>query len=157
MTTQLKINHPRRFYHKTRLALKGFLGSLTPEEVILVRWLKDLRSGEFPQTTGVLRDKNGYCCLGVLANQCILVGWDEPLFDSYAYCLSDNLSFQGEFKVLPEAVQLWAGLRSSNVYFMDKGSARMSLTNLNDHGYNFKHIANLIESMPPGMFGKPSA
>lgn len=29
-------------------------------------WIADLRSGDKEQTTGVLHDHNGYCCLGVL-------------------------------------------------------------------------------------------
>ncbi len=30
------------------------------------KWIAKLRSGEYPQTTQTLRDKNGFCCLGVL-------------------------------------------------------------------------------------------
>ncbi len=33
------------------------------------KWIADLRSGEFPQTTCVLHSNDGYCCLGVLVNQ----------------------------------------------------------------------------------------
>lgn len=31
------------------------------------KWLDALRSGEYPQTELVLKDENGYCCLGVAA------------------------------------------------------------------------------------------
>lgn len=34
------------------------------------RWIKALKSGKYPQTRGCLRDKKGYCCLGVLASIC---------------------------------------------------------------------------------------
>lgn len=30
------------------------------------KWIKALRSGEFKQTTGHLKDTHGFCCLGVL-------------------------------------------------------------------------------------------
>ncbi|MGX9944908.1 hypothetical protein ACTG4Q_20820 [Bradyrhizobium denitrificans] len=36
---------------------------------VLTKWLADLRSGQFTQTKSNLRDANGFCCLGVLANQ----------------------------------------------------------------------------------------
>ncbi len=32
-------------------------------------WLADLRSGEFKQTKQSLKDADGYCCLGVLAQR----------------------------------------------------------------------------------------
>lgn len=31
-------------------------------------WLNALRSGEYRQTTGTLKDTDGYCCLGVLCH-----------------------------------------------------------------------------------------
>lgn len=34
------------------------------------KWIQALQSGEYKQTTGTLCDKNGYCCLGVLAKVC---------------------------------------------------------------------------------------
>jgi hypothetical protein len=35
-------------------------------EQIKQRWIEALRSGEYEQTQGRLRDETGYCCLGVL-------------------------------------------------------------------------------------------
>jgi len=32
-------------------------------------WLRNLRSGEFDQAPGMLRDADGYCCLGVACVQ----------------------------------------------------------------------------------------
>lgn len=34
-------------------------------------WIAALRSGDYQQTTGILRDKDGFCCLGVA---CIVGG-----------------------------------------------------------------------------------
>ncbi|MGA0595643.1 hypothetical protein [Enterovirga sp. CN4-39] len=39
---------------------------LDPE--LKARWVAALRSGEFKQTTGTLKDSKGYCCLGVLCH-----------------------------------------------------------------------------------------
>ncbi len=38
-------------------------------ETVKNQWLKDLRSGEFKQAEGYLKCADGFCCLGVLANQ----------------------------------------------------------------------------------------
>lgn len=37
---------------------------MTPE--LKEKWLTDLKSGKYPKTRGHLKDKIGYCCLGVL-------------------------------------------------------------------------------------------
>jgi hypothetical protein len=37
-------------------------------QVIKEKWVAALRSGEYKQTKGYLRNKKGYCCLGVLTN-----------------------------------------------------------------------------------------
>lgn len=48
------------------------------------KWVEALRSGEYTQASGKLRDDatNGYCCLGVL---CDLIDPDAWEFDSDAY------------------------------------------------------------------------
>lgn len=52
-------------------------------------WCSDLRSGNFPQTFGALRNASGYCCLGVLGErlgkmneQCSeYYGWQSKIWD----------------------------------------------------------------------------
>ena len=39
---------------------------LTEREAIYDKWLGALRSGEYRQTSGMLRDERGYCCLGLV-------------------------------------------------------------------------------------------
>lgn len=39
-------------------------------------WVEGLRSGKYKQTKGVLKDCNGYCCLGVAA-EVTSIGFDE--------------------------------------------------------------------------------
>jgi len=51
-----------------------------------LKWIEALRSGKYHQTRSLLRDSNGFCCLGVLADikGCSwrpgIVG-DDPVFD----------------------------------------------------------------------------
>lgn len=35
------------------------------------KWLSALRSGDYKQTRATLSDTMGYCCLGVVANECL--------------------------------------------------------------------------------------
>lgn len=36
------------------------------DKKLKTKWVKALRSGKYRQTNGVLKDKAGFCCLGVL-------------------------------------------------------------------------------------------
>lgn len=55
-------------------------------------WVDALRSGEYLQTTGVLHNEHGYCCLGVLRDVCakagVLINADEDseLLDIHTAC-----------------------------------------------------------------------
>lgn len=40
------------------------------------KWIDALRSGEYKQTKGTLRDTNGHCCLGVLCDVAKPPEWD---------------------------------------------------------------------------------
>lgn len=95
-------------------------------------WLTALRSGDYQQGQGYLRQGDQYCCLGVL---CDLYGkavgpeWDE--YDSggvYAMHCADT--------TLPIQVQKWADLMSPNP---------IDLIALNDDGSTFEELANIIE------------
>lgn len=48
---------------------------------LLDKWCVALRSGEYPQTCGALRNKDGYCCLGVFLDVVDPEGWldGDPL------------------------------------------------------------------------------
>lgn len=41
------------------------VGTHSVSKVEFYRWVDALRSGKYEQTTGVLQDSKGYCCLGV--------------------------------------------------------------------------------------------
>jgi hypothetical protein len=60
------------------------------------KWTAALRSGEYGQSSCVLKDDNGFCCLGVLCDIINKDGWavneeGDNIFDGEVYLLSDNM------------------------------------------------------------------
>ncbi len=121
------------------------------------KWIAALRSGEYSQGDGKLRSDKGFCCLGVLcdlyAQEPFTQGWkfngeyeESPLPMDYWY-------FDGESEFLPESVMKWAGLSISNpiVKMNVEEEDEMSwsyqdeISNLNDSGYSFTELADIIE------------
>lgn len=87
-------------------------------------WIAALRSGNYEQTTGELRNQYGHCCLGVLCDIYDNSKWNN----NYLYCEEEC--------VLPE----W--LRQE----MDLDvSVEQTLIALNDRGKSFQEIATYIE------------
>lgn len=116
------------------------------------RWVEALRSGKYPQAKAALRNKYGYCCLGVLCDLAIEEGighWGEKCGESDVYpFITDNAS-ESEWEVLPISVQEWAGLEDRNPTTMTKDRPYKSvrplrLSALNDDGVSFNKIADLI-------------
>jgi len=113
------------------------------------RWLDALRSGEYKQTTGNLRDINGFCCLGVLCDlqaQERSTNWVKR---------NNSYGLYGEAQTLPLSVQEWAGLDNDiggMVDFEYEKDGVMyvkseSLPEINDTwNKNFNEIADLIET-----------
>jgi hypothetical protein len=102
----------------------------TPAQVIKL-WVKALRSGEYEQTTGVLKDKAGYCCLGVL---CELAAKDGgPKFKSDE---RGHMFYAGELLNPPRTMSKFLGItRHLSV-----------LVCMNDNeDKNFDEIADYIE------------
>jgi hypothetical protein len=46
------------------------------------KWLAALRSGEYTQTSGSLRDNDGHCCLGVLCDVIDHTAWVDDFDES---------------------------------------------------------------------------
>lgn len=87
------------------------------------KWIKALRSGEYKQAQGFLEHKGHFCCLGVLDNlypKMNLSGGHEGYLDNF-------------FKI---------GLNSSSGYLIE---SHWSLAELNDNGYTFDEIADVIQ------------
>ena len=99
------------------------------------KWLQALRSGEYRQTTELLRDVDfadvpGFCCLGVLGDVCGLAVWHE----SGALVLEDEV-YDTEYDAKALAL---LGLDEDT---------QNDLINLNDtQRADFNEIANWIEA-----------
>lgn len=127
---------------------------------IKAKWLEALRSGDYKQGKGQLRnEKNNFCCLGVLCN---LHAEAKPKFAA-------KQEFPGEYggddALPPDVVVGWAGLSENNPCFEMpfnvrgtgkdfKGDRRtfkkgdlVDIAHLNDSGLGFKQIADVIEAV----------
>ena len=119
---------------------------------ILNKWVTALRSGEYKQTTGYLHDSRGMCCLGVLCDLYSkehpdLAEWDVLSEDEeLSHCRFEMLE---NYEVLPEAVQEWANMKSLDGSYTAGGydgtPYTETLAALNDKGYTFNDLADIIE------------
>lgn len=116
-----------------------------------------LRSGEFDQIKRKLHTKYGYCCLGVACELAVREGVIPPGVPDEAniYYYEENSSS------LPWSVQRWLGFSTGTGAFWDSSYdggypipqlGAESLAALNDAGWTFEKIADLIESEPKGLF-----
>lgn len=124
------------------------------------RWVAALRSGEYEQGYGLLRNSQEYyCCLGVLSELAVQDGVIASATQDYVAdqdCLDDDAPRHYSYgpestgTVLPEAVVEWAGLSSENPTVQmndhDAGQYRDSLAEINDAEHSFEYIADLIEA-----------
>lgn len=107
-------------------------------------WMEALRSGEYPQTQGRLRDGNGFCCLGVLVDLFLKENEKEWIEDQFGYMVADI--YGAEDETLPRGVMEWAGLSNSNPDVI-LSEQTMRISDLNDiEKLNFTSIADIIES-----------
>jgi hypothetical protein len=125
------------------------------------KWIDALRSGKYDQGSEKLRSHQGFCCLGVLCdlyshekNQ----GWDfkgysENSEEDNTYP-TDYWYFDGESEFLPDSVMEWAGMAFKNPSVRvdvtdnddeDDWFYHDEIANLNDSGYSFKELSNVIE------------
>ena len=105
-------------------------------EQVKEKWLNALRSGDYKQTKSCLHKGDGFCCLGVL---CDLYGKEHnvewKLVDAGIY-----YEFQDKKAILPLSVIEWAGVEDDNPEICET-----PLSRLNDTGYTFNEIADIIE------------
>ena len=109
---------------------------------IKAQWVAALRSGEYRQGTGVLRDPHHcYCCLGVLCDLFVKshpgARWDW------------NGSVLGKDTLPADEIWQWAGLQNSDpeVLVSDDEDGKSSLSIHNDTlGHTFAQIADAIEA-----------
>lgn len=104
---------------------------------LLQKWLEALRGGQYPQTSGWLRDSMGCCCLGVLADVSGLGKW-EPSDDAEVHMQWTLTSGWSCETYLPDWLLEQVGLTTDQAE---------ELVRLNDAGANFKEIAAKIERL----------
>lgn len=103
-------------------------------------WTEALRSGEYPQTAGTLRDDVGFCCLGVLCEIAVKHGVIPEVSvedingkNFYDY---DRATATPSRKVIE-----WAGLPDSNPTLGEYAAAEWN----DEQGKGFNEIADLID------------
>ena len=119
-------------------------------------WLAALRSGDYKQGRGALRNtSNEMCCLGVLCNL------HAQAFPKIAAAQGNSTVYMGDDAIPPRDVMMWAfdGQEPDDVdqhgtFREDSTDSRnrvtyrgcTSLVELNDDAeYSFKQIANVID------------
>ncbi len=121
----------------------------TPEQKAMqAKWIAALRSGEYKQAKGCLRDRDsgGYCCLGVAA--LLVKGQDEAdeFFNGYGnltdYGDSDYSDVQRAFGFRDPGGKFANGVTLDNMEIW-------SFAGANDvFGLTFEQIADLAEKNP---------
>lgn len=105
----------------------------TPKEVIQL-WIKALRSGDYKQTRGTLKDNKGFCCLGVL---CDLAAKDGGSKWVKAYLNSSVKEYDGEPETPPKYMMDYLGISEDYV------AAIIDLNDIEER--SFKDIARKLE------------
>lgn len=119
------------------------------------KWVAALRSGEFQQTRNVLRNEDGYCCLGVAAE---LAAREGVAVRTAPDERDGNWLYNDDPTRLAPKLRHWLGINSP------RGVLRtpiydghiVSLDGLNDIcGFSFEQIADVIESDGVALEGDP--
>lgn len=113
-------------------------------EEIKAQWVAALRSGDYRQGTGFLRYKGAFCCLGVLCDLAVKAGTGVNVQLGTSFN-PDAYRFDGKSAHLPDRVQEWAGVESTDPEVNGGEVYPMTLSELNDNGTPFAAIADLIE------------
>ena len=120
-------------------------------------WVNALRSGKYEQGSERLRSVSGYCCLGVLCDiyaQEHNTEWEFRGNEETNLQPMDYWYYEGESEFLPESVMDWAELKTNNPQLRvdveedgeDSWNYKDEVSHLNDAGYTFTTIADLIEA-----------
>lgn len=111
------------------------------------RWLAALESGDYPKTIGNLKDKYGYCCLGVLCDLAAAEGigtWEKVNSFDFAFKSASGT----DTALLPKAVADWAEIsvvgHESESYLIYAGN--VDLAGLNDRHDTFGLIVSTIRA-----------
>lgn len=97
------------------------------------KWLEALRSGEYEQSSNVLRSEGGFCCLGVLCDISRKGKWEYRSLYNLEYSCEGTKAMG----FLTSPIEKWAGINIDE----QKTLARLN----DDENYSFKEIADYIE------------
>ena len=103
---------------------------------IKAKWVAALRSGDYVQTEGRLKDVFGHCCLGVLC---------EISKKEGGIGIEQNLSETDGDENLGATIQAWSGLLVADGTKVTIKGKFYSLAGHNDEGRTFAQIADAIE------------
>jgi len=139
--------------------------NFTMPKAVKERWLKALRSGEYKQGQGMLRDaEGGYCCLGVLVQE---LDGKIPTTDGCSFSMP-TMNFLKRHGIIvigrapySEEFKGSATIRvtepSCFSVFCDKPDTATTLPDLNDGNeyngrapYTFEQLADIIEEQVEG-------
>ena len=102
------------------------------------RWIKALRSGDYPQTQGCMQDDKGFCCLGVLMHiegEDIFFGEEDDDYNNY------NLVYS--WVDFPD-ITVKCPAHPVNSGEMNQMPLSTKLVDMNDSGHSFEEIADTI-------------
>lgn len=110
-------------------------------------WVDALRSGKYQQTSSVLQDTEGHCCLGVACDVARLHGTQVTM---------DGAFIDGSSLDEQPLVMDWLGLRDGEGCIGNIVGGWNHLTAINDlSGHGFDFIADTIEQNAETLFIEP--
>lgn len=129
------------------------------------RWCDALESGEYPQATGALRTKDGFCCLGVLESLVLKDAGQEWIEDNAGFAVQDKNGIEsaelrdstGQLVELdpgnlnnpelrgPVVRGVLSPERMAELHYQP-GYGSFSLAGLNDDGATFAEISAIIRA-----------
>ena len=135
------------------------------DETVKTNWVAALNSGEYKQGTGCLNPGDGMCCLGVLTDLYAKekgLKWVPRILGPGSDFYVDGLEAK-ETGLTPKEVILWSGVghrspsipvitRETYKFFenvqidIDDIDYHANLSELNDSGFTFSQIADLIKA-----------
>lgn len=94
------------------------------------KWVRALRSGEYSKGAGALKREDGYCCLGVLAEE-MAPEFVKPTGDSWW-----AVAVGGEEGLLPDDLAILWGVSNED---------QVALAKVNDYADTFEPVIAYIE------------
>lgn len=112
------------------------------------KWVEALRSGEYTQTRGQLKDYSRFCCLGV-ACDLFMKETGRGYWNGDIFYAEDGGEYEASLLMPP--IMHWLGLEDRSGGYVSNSAPR-SLASQNDDGKSFSEIADIIEAEPEGLF-----